>query len=122
MRIPMARLQDIANQGRATISLDAPIGDDEGARIGDQIPDESVVSPIDVLASTEVVEAANLALARLTVREERVLRLRFGIGGAGEQTLEQIGRQFSLTRERIRQIEAKALQKLRARKFANPGE
>jgi RNA polymerase primary sigma factor len=118
--IPADRLEDLDAHGRVMLSLDAPVGDDDGARIGDHLPDEAVVSPVEALASDEVVEATRLALTRLTVKEERVLRLRFGIGGSGEQTLEQIGRQFSLTRERIRQIEAKALQKLRAGKFPNP--
>jgi RNA polymerase primary sigma factor len=120
MRVPARHLEDLAGHGRTMLSLDAPIGDEDGARIGDQIPDQTVEGPAEVVVGNEVVEAANLALARLTVREERVLRLRFGIGGSGEQTLAQIGRQFSLTRERIRQIEAQALKKLRAAKFPDP--
>jgi RNA polymerase primary sigma factor len=108
------RVQDIVAYARTTVSLDAPVNEDDGAaRLGDLIADDSAVSPVEAVASGEVAEAARMALARLTGREERVLRLRFGIGGNGEQTLEQIGRQFSLTRERIRQIEARALQKLR---------
>jgi RNA polymerase sigma factor (sigma-70 family) len=108
------RLAEIAAFGRTTLSLDAPVGEEDGAHIGDQIPDETITSPTEALSKNEVVEEARLALAGLTSREERILRLRFGIGEVGEQTLEQIGRQFSLTRERIRQIEAKALRKLRA--------
>jgi RNA polymerase primary sigma factor len=108
------RLMEIAEFGRTTISLDTPVGEEDGAHIGDQIPDETVASPTEALSKSEVAEEARLALAGLTSREERILRLRFGIGEVGEQTLEQIGRQFSLTRERIRQIEAKALRKLRA--------
>jgi RNA polymerase primary sigma factor len=112
------RLREVAGFGRTTISLDTPVGEEDGARIGDQIPDETVASPTDALARREVVEEARMALAGLTSREERILRLRFGIGESGEQTLEQIGRQFSLTRERIRQIEAKALHKLRTGRAA----
>jgi|SRR6185436_1280265 len=108
------RVQEIAGFGRSTVSLDAPLAEDDGARVGDQIPDETVTSPAEALSQTEVVEEARLALAGLTLREQRILRLRFGIGERSAQTLEEIGRQFSLTRERIRQIEAKALRKLRA--------
>jgi RNA polymerase sigma factor (sigma-70 family) len=120
MRVPARHLEDLAGHTRTMLSLDAPIGDEDGSRIGDQIADQTVTGPADVVIGHEVVEAAHLALARLTVREERVLRLRFGIGGAGEQTLAQIGREFSLTRERIRQIEAQALKKLRAGRFPDP--
>jgi RNA polymerase primary sigma factor len=109
------RLTEVAGFGRTTISLDTPVGEDDSACIGDQIPDETVASPTDTLAKNEVVEEARLALAGLTSREARILRLRFGIDQTEEQTLEQIGREFSLTRERIRQIEAKALHKLRSR-------
>jgi len=119
METPVERLRDVVSLGRATVSLDAPLSDEDGSRVGDVIPDDSATSPMDALASREVVEEARLVLARLTGREERILRMRFGIGGSGEQTLEQIGRQFSLTRERIRQIEAKALQKLRSARFSN---
>jgi RNA polymerase sigma factor (sigma-70 family) len=114
--VSVERLREIVEFGRTTISLDAPVGEEDGAQIRDQIPDETVTSPSDALSRTEVAEQARLALAGLTSREACILRLRFGIGEAGEQTLEQIGRQFSLTRERIRQIEAKALGKLRAAK------
>jgi RNA polymerase primary sigma factor len=120
MHIPARHLEDLAGYTRTMLSLDAPIGDDDSGRLGDQISDQNVVGAVDVVMDREAVEAAHLALARLSVREERVLRLRFGIGGAGEQTLAQIGREFSLTRERIRQIEAQALKKLRAGKFPNP--
>jgi RNA polymerase primary sigma factor len=119
MDTPVERVREVVALGRATVSLDAPLTDEDGSRVGDLIPDDTATSPMDALASREVVDEARLVLARLTGREERILRMRFGIGGAGEQTLEQIGRQFSLTRERIRQIEAKALQKLRSARFSN---
>jgi RNA polymerase primary sigma factor len=112
--ISVERLTEIAEFGRTTVSLDAPVGEDDSAHLGDQIADETITSPSDALTRTEVAEQARLALAGLTSREACILRLRFGIGESSEQTLEQIGRQFSLTRERIRQIEAQALRKLRS--------
>jgi len=112
--ISVERLTEIAEFGRTTISLDAPVGEEDGAHIGDQIADETITSPSDALSRSEVSEQARLALAGLTSREACILRLRFGIGEIEGQTLEQIGRRFSLTRERIRQIEAQALRKLRA--------
>jgi RNA polymerase sigma factor (sigma-70 family) len=121
-RVPAQRLEELEAHGRTMLSLDAPAGEYDGLLIGDQIHDEAAVSPLDTLASHDVVQAAHGALTRLTVKEERILRLRFGIGATDAQTLEQIGRQFSLTRERIRQIEARALQKLRASGVANPNE
>jgi RNA polymerase primary sigma factor len=104
--ISVERLTEIAEFGRTTISLDAPVGEEDGAHIGDQIADETITSPSDALSRSEVSEQARLALAGLTSREACILRLRFGIGEIEGQTLEQIGRRFSLTRERIRQIEA----------------
>jgi RNA polymerase primary sigma factor len=120
LRMPVRQLEDLAGHARTMLSLDAPVGDEDGWRIADQISDQTVAGPIEVVMGNESVEEAHLALARLSVREERVLRLRFGIGGAGEQTLAQIGREFSLTRERIRQIESQALKKLRAARLADP--
>jgi RNA polymerase sigma factor (sigma-70 family) len=120
MHVPAQYIEDLATHGRSMLSLDAPVGDEDGGRIGDQIADQTVAGPIEVVMGNEAVHEAHLALARLSVREERILRLRFGIGGAGEQTLAEIGREFSLTRERIRQIEAQALKKLRSGGFLDP--
>ncbi|TVQ99719.1 MAG: sigma-70 family RNA polymerase sigma factor [Deltaproteobacteria bacterium] len=98
---------------RAPISLEAPVGDDD-AQLGDFIPDESAPCPSARCGDSELEDQARRLLSGLTAREERILRLRFGIGEEADRTLEEVGRDFSLTRERIRQIEAKALQKLRA--------
>jgi RNA polymerase primary sigma factor len=122
LNVPVRQLEDLVELAPAMLSLDAPVGGDDGARIGDQIPDQTMLGPVEAMAGKQVIQAANLALARLTAREERVLRLRFGIGVPAEQTLAQIGRQFSLTRERIRQIEAQALKKLRAARLADPNQ
>jgi RNA polymerase primary sigma factor len=111
--IPAERVIELVELGRPTVSLETPIGQEEDTRLGDMIADEVVASPADAVAARETVEEAHRALAALTPREERILRLRYGIGQPEEQTLEQVGRQFSLTRERIRQIEAHALEKLR---------
>jgi RNA polymerase primary sigma factor len=113
LRIDVARVAELSELGRTTISLETPIGDDEGAKLGDMLADDAQSSPLDSVAATEVVEEVNRVLGDLTPREERVLRLRFGIGHREEHTLDQIGRQFSLTRERIRQIESRAIAKLR---------
>src|SRR5204862_2652078 len=106
-------VRDLTALARPLVSLDAPVGDEESPRFGEMLADDKLDSPFDSLAAGDVVDQAGRALARLDAREERILRLRFGIGVAREQTLAEIGRQFSLTRERIRQIEAKALKKLR---------
>jgi RNA polymerase primary sigma factor len=95
------------------ISLEMPIGDEEDSHLGDLIEDKNAVPPIDAAVQSDLQRAITLALASLTAREERVVRMRFGIGTNTDHTLEEVGRQFSVTRERIRQIEAKALRKLR---------
>jgi RNA polymerase primary sigma factor len=107
------RIAHLTSLVQPPISIDAPVSDDDGARVGDLIADVTLDSPLDALTASDVAEEARQALARLTSREEHILRLRFGIGTATGQTLAEIGRRFSLTRERIRQIEAKALEKLR---------
>ena len=94
------------------VSLEAPIGDDEEGRLGDLIEDKDAVMPFDAAARTNLRETAARALSGLTPREERILRMRFGIGMNRDHTLEEVGRTFNVTRERIRQIEAKALKKL----------
>jgi RNA polymerase primary sigma factor len=98
---------------RGTISLEAPIGDEEDSQLGDSIEDKESESPIDATMRVDLTERIRKALAMLTPREERVLRLRFGIGVKWDHTLEEVGTDFNVTRERIRQIEAKALEKLR---------
>jgi RNA polymerase sigma factor (sigma-70 family) len=113
MGLPVERVMELGELGRPTISLETPLGDQDGARLGDVIADEGFDSPADAVSALETVDEAHRVLAVLTPREERILRLRYGIGQSQEQTLEQVGRQFSLTRERIRQIEAHALKKLR---------
>jgi RNA polymerase primary sigma factor len=95
------------------LSLDTPIGDEENAQLGDFIEDKNAILPIDAAIQSNLRETTTRALALLTPREERVLRMRFGIGMNTDNTLDEVGRQFSVTRERIRQIEAKALRKLK---------
>jgi RNA polymerase primary sigma factor len=95
------------------LSLETPVGDEEGSRLGDFIEDKNAILPIDAAIHSNLREATTQVLASLTPREERVLRMRFGIGMNADNTLEDVGKQFSVTRERIRQIEAKALRKLK---------
>jgi RNA polymerase sigma factor (sigma-70 family) len=109
--IPVQRVRFLSTLGIEPASLEAPIGDDGELR--DVIEDESAADPVTCLHDLEMTGKLERALATLSSREERVLRLRFGIDGEDEQTLEVVGREFALTRERVRQIEAKALQKLR---------
>jgi RNA polymerase primary sigma factor len=98
---------------REPISLETPVGEDEGSQMGDFIEDQNSDSPIEATVRADLSEQVRKALATLTPREERVLRLRFGIGEKSDHTLGEVGQDFSVTRERIRQIEAKALRKLR---------
>jgi len=107
------KLIHITEMLKPTLSVDAPLGDSDGAKLGDTLIDPTNESPVTALMAAENLEQAEAALATLSPREERVLRLRFGIGQRDAHTLEQIGQQFSLTRERIRQIENQALKKLR---------
>jgi len=95
------------------ISLETPIGDEEDSQLGDFIPDSNAVLPLDSAIQENLKETTTRVLSSLTPREERVLRMRFGIGMNTDHTLEEVGQQFSVTRERIRQIEAKALRKLK---------
>ena len=95
------------------ISLESPVGDEEDAHLGDFIQDKDAVIPLDAAVQSSLRETTRKILASLTAREERVLRMRFGIGMNTDHTLEEVGQQFSVTRERIRQIEAKALRKLK---------
>ena len=100
------------------MSLENPIGDDEGSMLGDFIEDSNAVKPLDSAVHSNLRETTTKVLATLTPREERVLRMRFGISMETDHTLEEVGKQFDVTRERIRQIEAKALRKLRHKKRA----
>jgi RNA polymerase primary sigma factor len=98
---------------RAPVSLETPIGEEGDSHLGDLIEDRTAVSPADAVISVNLKERAERVLRTLSPREERVLRMRFGMDDGSEHTLEEVGRCFAVTRERIRQIEAKALRKLR---------
>jgi len=106
-------VQKTLKVAKEPLSLDTPIGDEENARLGDFIEDTNAILPIDAAIQSNLRETTTRVLASLTPREERVLRMRFGIGMNTDHTLDQIGQQFSVSRERIRQIEAKALRKLK---------
>ena len=93
--------------------METPVGDEQDSRLGDFIEDTNAITPIDVAIQSNLRETTTRVLASLTAREERILRMRFGIGMNKDHTLEEVGQQFSVTRERIRQIEAKALRKLK---------
>ncbi|HEY4188133.1 MAG TPA: sigma-70 family RNA polymerase sigma factor [Polyangia bacterium] len=113
MSIPAGKVRMLLSLARQPLSLESPVGLEDEARLGDFVEDENVVPADDAVISTDLAAQTRKALAALTPREERILRLRFGIGETSEHTLKEVGDDFSLTRERIRQIEAKALQKLR---------
>jgi RNA polymerase primary sigma factor len=95
------------------ISLETPIGEEEDSHLGDFIEDRGIVSPADAVINLNLKEQTDAVLKTLTPREEKVIKLRFGVGDGSEHTLEEVGQNFAVTRERIRQIEAKALRKLR---------
>jgi RNA polymerase primary sigma factor len=111
--ISLEKVRKILKIAKEPLSLETPVGDDEGSHLGDFIEDKNAVQPIDAAIQSNLRVNTTRVLASLTPREERVLRMRFGIGTDGEHTLEEVGQQFSVTRERIRQIEAKALRKLK---------
>jgi RNA polymerase primary sigma factor len=113
MGLPVHKIQAVLKLAKEPRSMDAPVGADEDTRFGDFLEDKSVISASDVVISNNLAEQTRKVLATLTPREEKVLRMRFGIGEKSEHTLEEVGQDFSVTRERIRQIEAKALRKLR---------
>ena len=113
MDMPEEKIRKVLKIAKEPISMETPIGDDEDSHLGDFIEDANVMSPLEAATTRGLSEATNEVLASLTPREERVLRMRFGIDMNTDHTLEEVGRQFDVTRERIRQIEAKALRKLR---------
>ena len=113
MHITVGKLATIQQTSQKTVSLDAPITDADGSTIGEFIPDQSAPSPLDHVTEIGMREATESVLGELDPRERRILRLRFGLENGNEQTLEEISKRFKLTRERIRQIEARAIEKLR---------
>jgi RNA polymerase primary sigma factor len=114
MVLPAAKVRELMRISKTTLSLETRVGADDDARLGDFIEDRDAASPADALMTGDLRDHTRRVLATLTPREEKILRMRFGIGDGSDHTLEQVGDEFDLTRERIRQIEAKALQKLRA--------
>jgi RNA polymerase primary sigma factor len=113
LSMPLEKVRKVMKIAKEPISLETPIGDEEDSHLGDFIEDKNTVLPIDAAIQSNLRETTTRVLASLTPREERVLRMRFGIGMNTDHTLEEVGQQFSVTRERIRQIEAKALRKLK---------
>jgi RNA polymerase primary sigma factor len=113
LAMPLEKVRKVLKIAKEPISLETPIGDEEDSHLGDFIQDPNVLLPIDAAIQSNLRETTTRVLASLTPREERVLRMRFGIGMNTDHTLEEVGQQFSVTRERIRQIEAKALRKLK---------
>ena len=111
--LSLQKVQQVMKIAKEPISLETPVGDEEDAHLGDFIQDKDAVMPLDAAVQSNLRETTSKMLASLTAREERVLRMRFGIGMNTDHTLEEVGQQFSVTRERIRQIEAKALRKLK---------
>jgi len=113
MEIPLSKVRKVLKIAREPISLETPIGEEEDSHLGDFIEDKKFMLPSDAAVSLNLAEQTRKVLATLTPREEKVLRMRFGIGEKADHTLEEVGQDFAVTRERIRQIEAKALRKLR---------
>ncbi len=113
LSMPLEKVRKVLKIAKEPISLETPIGDEEDSHLGDFIEDKNAVQPLDAAIQSNLRETTTRVLSSLTAREERVLRMRFGIGMNTDHTLEEVGQQFSVTRERIRQIEAKALRKLK---------
>ncbi len=113
MEMPVDKVRKVLKIAKEPISLETPVGEEEDSNLGDFIEDVKVVNPHDAIASINLAEQTRKVLQTLTEREEKVLRMRFGIGEESDHTLEEVGQDFNVTRERIRQIEAKALRKLR---------
>jgi RNA polymerase primary sigma factor len=113
MEFPLEKVRKVLKIAKEPLSLETPIGDEEDSHLGDFIEDKKISTPIDAVVNLNLADQTRKMLATLTPREEKVLRKRFGIGEKTDHTLEEVGRDFEVTRERIRQIEAKALRKLR---------
>ena len=113
MDMPEEKIRRVLKIAKEPISLETPIGEEEDSHLGDFIEDKNMISPTDAVININLADQTRRVLATLTPREEKVLRMRFGIGESSDHTLEEVGQDFSVTRERIRQIEAKALRKLR---------
>ena len=113
LSMPLEKVRKVLKIAKEPISLETPVGDEEDSHLGDFIEDRNVIQPLDAAIQTNLRQTCTAVLSSLTPREERVLRMRFGIGMNTDHTLEEVGQQFSVTRERIRQIEAKALRKLK---------
>jgi RNA polymerase primary sigma factor len=113
LAMPLEKVRKTLKIAKEPLSLETPIGDEGDAHLGDLIEDQNAILPIDAAIQSDLRETTTRVLASLTAREERIVRMRFGLGMNGDHTLEEVGKQFSVTRERIRQIEAKALRKLK---------
>ena len=113
MDLPVGKVRKIIKLAQQPISLETPIGEEEDSRLGDFIEDKGMLSPPDAVIHINLREQIEEALKSLTEREAKILKMRFGLSGGNEHTLEEVGQQFKVTRERIRQIEAKALRKLK---------
>jgi RNA polymerase primary sigma factor len=118
MEVSVEKVERVIGVVREPISIETPVGSDSEASLGDLIPDQAATSPLEDAMASSLARETRRSLASLTPREEKILRLRFGIGEAREHTLEEVGRVYGVTRERIRQIEAKALARLRVGKHA----
>jgi RNA polymerase primary sigma factor len=113
MEVPIEKVRNVLNLVKEPISLETPVGEDGDTHLGDFIEDKDIISAADAVISMNLADETHKVLATLTPREEKVLRMRFGIGEKSDHTLEEVGHEFDVTRERIRQIEARALLKLR---------
>ena len=113
MELPLEKVRRVLKIAKEPISLETPIGEEEDSSLGDFIEDKRAVSPLEAVIRSNLMDQTSQVLGTLTPREEKVLRMRFGIGEKSDHTLEEVGQDFLVTRERIRQIEAKALRKLR---------
>src|SRR5690606_40926763 len=114
VKIPVEQVESLLAISRDTVSLEMPVGSDGGSELRDLIADESAASPMDALVDTDLSDTVLRALSTLNPREQQILRMRFGIGEREALTLAEIGREFGLSRERIRQLQALALRKLRS--------